>query len=665
MKPTRYSRRWRRWARWMLLFGTPWGGLAASRDVAEEPRWMRLNITEAKISVESEGEFEQTQVKSDAAAISRDLVYVVPTMGLGVRGSVYHSNLFQYDLNAEGGVGWQEYRLDVPGQGAKTGLRDLQRYHAMVSLLKEKPFAVNFFADKERNTRDYDFFTRARVDSQRAGASAGYAEGPVPFRITAGQSEEHITGLANPMTYKDNTLNFTASNERRQGSHTDISYDLDQYHRQETGYYNQEGIYHSANLRDMETFGRDDWVNLRTTMLYTRLDQTNLPSSSFSASELVTLRHSQQLETTYNYDFNQRDTGPVENQGHNGIASIRHRLYESLVSTFDVHAQSFSSQSPDTKQDTTRYGLGLNESYTKKLGDWGRLNLGYSIRADQEDRETLGQFIIVVGEAHTLKDGELTFLHQTGIVRSSIRVTDPSGAIVYHELLDYLILPSGEQTEIQRVAGGKIPNGAAVMVDYTALRQPSDSYQVLANYLQLRLDLFNGLLGLYGRANFVDNFGGESLILQNIADRVAGADITWRWLKAGAEYEDFDSNLSPYHAQRLFQTLRFELTESSALTFDFSQRWLKHTDNGLGQNSYDFIGRYNWRLGTRVAFNAEGGMRITRGFGYDQDLATARTDFDFHFGKLDLRTGYEFQDDNFLGELRTRHYFFVRATRKF
>jgi hypothetical protein len=344
---------------------------------------------------------------------------------------------------------------------------------------------------------------------------------------------------------------------------------------------------------------------------------------------------------------------------------LRHQLYESLNSTLDAHGQAFSSSGAGTALDTTRYGIGLNENYTKRLGKWGRITLGYGGLLDQEHRDTLGQTLFIVGESHTLNDGVITFLNQPKANLMSIQVWDAAGNVRYRELLDYLILPHGERTEIKRVVGGQIPNGGTIRVDYTAVSQPSDSYTTVAHQFQVRLDFFNGLLGLYGHVNRQDNYGGKSLVLENINDKVAGLDVNWRWLRAGAEYQVFDSNLSPYHSTRLFQNFACQPSPNTTLSLDVGQTWVTFTGVNRDLTTYHAIARARMQITPALSLNTEGGLRFQEGKGYDQQLVTTRANLEFKSGKLAVQAGYEYEDEAFLGELRLRHFFFLRAKRTF
>ena len=140
---------------------------------------------------------------------------------------------------------------------------------------------------------------------------------------------------------------------------------------------------------------------------------------------------------------------------------------------------------------------------------------------------------------------------------------------------------------------------------------------------------------------------------------------SWRWFRAGAEYEDYDSNLTPYTSTRLFQTFTCEPAPNTTFNLDVGQSWRTFTGMNRDLTIYHVIARTRIAMTPALSLNLEGGMRFQEGEGYDQQLATARSHIEYKYGKLAMQTGYEYQDEKFLGELRLRHFFFFRVKRTF
>lgn len=650
----------------LILGASPFRNGAQSSAVEEQPRWMRLRISGADVGTEVEAEREE-RTTPGSPTVTRERLYVAPTVGLAMQGSFYHPNLFKFALDAQDGIAWETEKVTSPGLGGSLGNREslsfLQRYHATASILQEKPYAGSIFADKDHTFRDYDFFTRVTVDSEREGGQVGFSSGPVPFSISVSHLNEDITGLVRPSHYEETPITLNARNERVRGR-TDLNYMAESFLRTEPGIITQEGFSQNLSLNDTEALGKADKMTLNSGFTFNQLDTESFPTSGVLFQEQLITKHRDDLQSALNYSYDNHSVGEIENQSHVGRAELRHQLFESLTSTFNFHGEAFDASGGGADLDTLRYGVGINESYSKRLGTWGHLTIGDDARVDHEDRNSMGGVLVIVREPHTLTDGTLTFLNMPLVDPTSIRVTDALG-LEFVPLLDYIVEPHGDLMEIRRIPGGtgRIPNGGQVFVDYRVTSQPSDSYETVANQASIRLDLFNHLLGFYGRINVVENYGGHSLILQNIYSQIVGTDVNWQFVRAGAEYERFDSNLAPYRTKRLYESFFFEPPLGSTLSFDFTQNWTDFLQADRTQTSYSFIGRYSQRLTAHFLWHAEGGVRMERGRGFDQDLATARTGFDFRYGQLLMQLSYDYQHQDFLGELRGRHFLYFRVRR--
>lgn len=620
--------------------------------------------------MEVESELQSRRSKGASEEVSVNRLLLTPTLGLDLSGSVYHPNFLQYDLHGQGGVGWEQLDVSGPGTDPSTGTRDgertLQRYDARFYFMRQQPYKTTLFATKGHTFRDVDFYERVIADTQSYGLHSGYTSGRVPTKFSFTHLEQTERGLVRSLDLTENNFSLDAQNERARGK-TLLSYTFNEFSHHEAVASEVKGLVQTVVLTDTESFGRNDFGNLNSSLVYSRLDNPTLPSENFTASEYAVLKHTKRLRSEYTFNYDARLSAAAESEGEYGRTLLRHQLGQSLTSTVDLEGQLFDSASPGASFRSARAGIGAGENYMKRIGNWGRLGMGYNWRGSLEERETKGRVQQIIGERHTLTDGQLIFLNQPLVVRSSVRVTDPTGALLYTENLDYTVLEHGVLTEIRRVVGAtRIPDGGTILVDYRVASPPSSSFTTQANQAHVRLGLFENLLAFYGRLNLVEHNGADkSVLLQEIADYVAGVDVTWRWFHGGFEYEDFDSNLTPFESTRLFETFSFEPQDSSTLTLDFDQSRHIFRDSNITETSYRFMLRYKWHITHAVNWDLEGGMRIVRGRGLDQDLGVMRTGIEYAYGRLRAGLTYQFEDENFLGEMRRRHLLFFHVKRTF
>src|SRR5262249_48462931 len=152
------------------------------------------------------------------------------------------------------------------------------------------------------------------------------------------------------------------------------------------------------------------------------------------------------------------------------------------------------------------------------------------------------------------------------------------------------------------------------------------------------------LWGIYGRLNLSYNNAPRELHVLDYTSYIFGTDVTWRFLRAGAEYEIYDSSESNYRATRLFQSLMFRPDEVSTLSFDASETWIDYLDAaGRHEEDYRFITRFHRALTHRLGFDLDAGVAWRSGLGADEVLAAVRPSLRYVIGKTSIDAGYDYE----------------------
>ncbi|MBI2516957.1 MAG: hypothetical protein HYV95_08580 [Opitutae bacterium] len=646
----------------VVFFSAGAGPARAQGEIPDDDfRRFRIKVHEIALEMKLDGQYEQRRLRDELT--QRDHLFAETSLNVDLRGSIYHPNLLEFILRPQFGLSYQRVRLDPPGDN-RENTRPLQRYHVDVSVLKAKAYATHLFADRDLTFRDFDFFNRAQIDSHRYGGSTGYNAGPVPLTLSYLRTREEVTGgLIHRLRDKEEILSLGASHLRGHAGQTKLAYELNRFERGEEGSVFTAGTNHSATLLDNVSWGRNRKGELQSALLFTRTEDRTRADQFFTLNENLSQEHARRLTSNTHYAYNHRRSGETDEQAHEGTFSLTHQLYTSLTSHLQFQGLSQELRSPGSRLAIDRVGAGLAESYTKLLGSWGRLSLAGDLRVDQEHRESAGQLIMVADEAHVLADGNPVFLLQSD-VRGVTRVTDGRGR-AFAELLDYTLVSHGALLEIRRVPGGLIPNGSTVLVSYTAAAPPAGRFTTYTRMLQVRLELFDNLLAVYGRVNQIDNTGARFLVLQNITDRTAGAEFKWGWLQISGEQEDFQSNLSPFRSQRLSETLTYDGSTGTLLSLELNQHWLSFPGTGRSRHNTSAIARWHARPYAFLLFTLEGGVRRETGRDFDQRLTTLRSLVNFDYGKLNFDLGYEYEKESYLTDRHLKHYVFFRGNRKF
>ncbi len=644
-----------------------WRGMAGGDLLAAapaRPQPLHLEWGDLYLQTEAQYEREHQQAGTSSASLTREQTLVDPAVGVGLSGWLYHPNLVQFQLAAELGLDWKT-SSETPGAAENNG-RLLQRYHGSMDVLEQKPYAVSLFADKDMTYREYDFFSRVRVESDSYGGRAGYTAGPVPFTVSVQHYDEWQEDPTRPQRYIQDTFWLTAQNQRRRyDGNTRMNYNLTQFSRRDDGYSYQQGLTQSLSLFDTENFGGPVDPRLTSLLNYNAVAQTALPTDKLLVQENLRLRHSPKLESFYEYSFDTASAGGSSALTHDARAGLAYQATPRLSLGGDAHGELTQAASPGSSLDTRDYGAAASAQYSRQPAGWVTFTCGDSGSWDREDRSASGAAEIIIGEQHTLVDSAVTLLNLPSIDPASIRVWDPSRTTNYVNNLDYQITQVGVLTQIQRLTGGQIGDGALVLVDYSATLQDSTSFDTLANSAMFRVDLWSGLLGLYGHWSWQDYVGGQMLLLRQLDDKTIGVDASWRWFRAGAEYEVIDSNLAPYERRRLFQSAQFRPAAGADLSLTADQNWTDFHDNHLHQSSYGFITRWQQRVTSHLSAMVEGGVRFERGETFDSDLATCRAGLDWAVGKLTVKLDYEYNDESHLADAQDRQYIFLRVRRDF
>ena len=625
---------------WLPVVVSIMAMLAATAQEEElEPRWLRLEIPQTSLGLEVEGLAEN--LNSGGTSSTHDQISLVPVVGLQTSGSIYHPDLISFDLNGEFGWGW--LYDSIKSSGSVTTLNEsdsLLRYLVQVSVLPDKPYNATFSAAQDHTYQTYDAFNSYTVDSIRDSGRFGWVTTALELNADLGYRDDNSTGINGSSEVIETYFNFYGT-QKRQSGQSSLTYRYDAFDNTINFGNRQTSVFNSVGISDSEIFGSRQQINASTSAGFSEAQYSSEQTETVTANENIAVKNGPKLDSYLMFNFSDSRMNPVDLSILQGSAGLHHQLYDSLTSTFDVHGSYDNSSSSSSSATDDLYGLGIREDYTKQLGDWGHLLLGGGIVADHEDHESTGGVLTVPNEQHNLTNAPV-FLNNPKVIASTIQVRALSDGTLYTEGADYTIITPGELTEILPVPGSMnvALHGSAVLVNYQSESLYNASFEAFNSSAQFRLDLFNQF-GIYGRLNWLDNNAPPEVLTQTLTDLTAGMDYNWRWIRASAEYEDYDSNFSQYKAWRLLQSFNYQLSSASRCGVDISQTFYRYSGN-LNQDQYQFIARYNTQFDFSLAWYVEGGYVLNDMTGTEQSTGFARTGLSWLRGKLSVRAGYEY-----------------------
>jgi hypothetical protein len=653
---------------------------------AQEPQWLKIRVSEVSAGVYAEGRSEETSFRNSDTSVRYDRLFVGPMTGVVLDGSVYHPNLVEFHLNTEGSFGWAHQNASSGSYSKDSQYEYLGRFSGTVDILDSKPLHGSIFGDYDHSFRDYDFFSRLTVDSWRYGSRAVYTHKPWTFNTSYTHREEtaygraytytnvvanvstniiHFNGIT---TLNDDTVAAEARHERARGG-SSLNYTFNQYSREDAGRIG-EGQDHLFAIGDNETFGSRAQHTLISSANFTHRENNLEPSDEASARTGLNLEHNPNLNSLYDLNYDRFETASFNSDNYYGQGQLRHQLYDSLTSTLLLRGSDNEVHDGGGNGFTRRLGAGFGESYTKRLSSISRLRLSNSLLAEHVDSMGVSS---IENEPHSFTTGTggappgNFFLNQANVRSSSLRIYNISRTREYTRGIDYMVFVEGALTRIQRQINAGVPTmDDSVVADYQAEPTPEGNYEALSESVSIRIDFWNNLLGIYSRLNLFANNASKELRVQDLLSFAVGTDLSWRWMRAGAEEEYYDSTFSTYRSTRLFQGVSFNLDGTSSISADVNEAWNRYIDSGRSEQSYSFITRYRNLLTTSMAFNIEGGISRREGDGVEQTLATIRPGIDYSVGRTTLRAEYNYEYELYLrNEERTRHMFLVRMRRVF
>lgn len=637
-------------------------------QVIEEPQWLKLRLTEASAGLYSEGSFEETRFGS-GSSVSHDRFFIGPSLGLNLDGSIYHPNLCRLLVLSEGAFGWEtETVRSATGSVDREKLQYLGRFMGNASFLAQRPLNGAVFGNYDHTFRDYDFFSRVTVDSWRYGGRVNYREGPLYLTALYTHRDEDVSGQVAPSSRREDTVGFDGRFNRNRGE-TALTYTFLQYDRTDVG-RTGSGTDHTVAISESDRFGSREQFRLNANAAYTRRDTDVEASDQISAGASFAADHRRNLSSFYSVNYDRFELGDFASDNVVAQGQLRHQLYESLTSTLLVQGSSFEAGDAVSDGYMRRYGAGFSEAYTKRLGTRHRLRIQNSLLVERVESQGVSR---VENEPHSFDSGgggappDSFFLNLPNVNEATIQVTDQNDTPPpYVRGLDYDVLRLGTRTLIQRLPGSRIPSGATVLVDYEAEPTPAGDYTALTEQFSIRFDLWDNLWGIYGRLNLYANTAPEELHVQDLVSYAVGTDVNWRWARAGAEFEIYDSSEASYRSARLFQSFNFKLDPVSSWGVDFSESWTDYIDADRQEQNYRAITRYRRMVGRGLTVDADAGVALRRGRGVDQTLATFRPNVQYRVGRMTLAAGYNFEYELFLDrEERIKHLLFLRLRRTF
>ncbi len=575
---------------------------------------------------------------------------------------IWNPNFLILDLGAEYNpeLRHEEY-LVVPNRSES---RTLKKLEAATTFFSQKPLTIRTFINYSENLTNRENLTNLKTKSLNFGGNLNWSNKIVPVQISYNQGKWQETETQTGRV-------FDSDHKRLQGR---LYKSFSRKDRNELIYYHND--FRRRGPLSNETHNISDNISLKNNLAFDNERKYTFNSliSGTDQKGTDTFRKLQALETIGlslpyhlrlhgSYSFSAIERKSQSDIQHNVNTILSHQLFASLTSSLFYEY----NHTRNTAFHENRNRIGIDLQYQKNIPR-GKVYFGYNYSRQNLRHESESTLIQVLGEAHNLNDGEIEMLNLPNIISSSIVVKDVTGTIIYQNFLDYILIERNTLTEIQRLPGGQIPNGGTIKVDYTAKTQGSYKYNVNMMHINAGIMLFDRLVELYYKRSQqgYDNLENtEDVTLNYLTQNIYGLKLEYRFASLGAEYDDYNSSITPYRLWRYF--LQFQGNIKSRLLYSLHANYRDYhmMYNDTYQQYAEVMGNMAVVLSSTMKLNFELGYRKQIGEGIDLDLLTYRTEFVASYRKLFFKVVFEGYRRYYLGEKLNYYNAYFQLTRTF
>ena len=540
---------------------------------------------------------------------------------------IYHPNLVTLDIGGGPVLHSENFADDASDTKARGALYN---FSARANFLHDKPYTGDLFYSHLNPTVSVAPGEVLTQENTRYGADFSLRAPVTQVPLQAGFLHTQSLGHGAERKIDDTTDQFNLGASRSFGSlgSTQVQFQSSQ----------QASKSGSQNLPIQASTSRNQAINVDTRLQLGATQQYDLTNVISINSQKYTLeanplpdltntrvlldlraRNSSQLNTYGSYNYNHNSQGDIDSVTQSGSAGLSYWPVKGLEAGLDVRGENNESRQFSTRAQ----GIDGSIRYQQSL-PVGVAQASYGLRYDNRSQQAMSPQTQVLGEQVTLSGIAYVVLGHPNVIAGSPVVSDATRTQTYVAGLDYLLTVVGTQTRLQRLIGGNILDGQALLVDYAYDVGGTYTYHELGQTLNFDWNLSN-YISAYSRyfsATPRLDSGSPTFPLNEIRSRVFGmrADMP---VNAGLaisvggsmEFENRRETISPYrrYANDFYLQTDEPLFELGYFRASVRRTRVEYDD--ATQNS-DLHG-YELRYWARPWF----GMNLTAALGSERDDA--------------------------------------------
>jgi hypothetical protein len=618
-----------------------------------------MSIEELSVELGFEGSYDERTVRTKSSfwpvPATRQMNQsrrLEETLGLQSSGNIGGEEVVLYDVGATLGLSQEKYsELGLWPDRRDRSNGDLLQYDVNLTALPRGKITANVFAQKLDSRVPRMFLPSLDRSLERYGGDLLLNDATFPMRLSFEHVDEELTSRTRDLNDDEKRgrdsfrYEGTWQPSRNQSLRLEYEYSdrQEQYSGSNTRFDTRRNY---LALNHVWRFGEDDRSSLETLVRWQ--DETgDLGRDTAEFSSRLRLQHTDKLATNYAFEYLRDGFHCLETDTARGEAGISYQFDPSLLGSVQGYG---SEQRADESADACERGTIGNLSYAKD-NSLGRSSANLSYYHTETESRSGARRGIVIAESVALHDPLSAFLAHADVDIFSIVVTDSTRTRTLLPGRDYVAVPVGRYTALQRLPFGAIADGDTVLASYTY--DVRDDYQVRRDRADLRIqhDFKFGLSPYYAGSLQDEDIDRDRFLPFRERDvnrhRLGATYRRPRW-SAGLEYEYNDDSLDPFQAVHgngdvvLFRNAWHELDGKATV----SRFWFDGTDDLASHDTTlaDLGMTYRYVLAPRLEANSSAMYRYEDdslfGVTHGVDL-TAAVDWRIGYFTLRFETEYD------------------------
>jgi hypothetical protein len=575
--------------------------------VGEQEKLQWFGLLDLRLAFEAFARYQIDKVETGPNTVSENEWLSRQTLLFDIDAFAGHPNLLDLDLNFRLRFDQNQIDSDVAGASVRSFDTTID-YDVAGTFVRRGKAPVTLYSLRNQTLVDRQFGSTLDSVLFEYGGRVAYQSEVVPTRLHIFHRDQDQTGrgTVGDFSVDQNTL---AGNGQFRPSPDHVftwNYTFDNVEQSGTAFVPNDFNRHLGFATYDFSFGPQRRNHWRASL---ELDDVSgrFGFTRFRADSTLRLQHTRDLDSRFDYRFDRRDSDGTVQSLHTGTALVRHRLFDSLITTAEAGINHLDITDVDDFNSNQVFGsLGLN--YTNRV-PLGRFDARLNVRLSHEEASDRGAPIQITDEPHTFGTDGIIVLNRRNIVASSIVVTDETGFIIYVEGFHYTVQTFPDRTELRLLINPDIDGDTRLLIDYQIGPEPGGTTDTTGFGTTLRYSINQGpLRGVSFYANYFDqnedrrNDSGFVLPENDIQDLRYGVEYNIWHLSLTAERRERRSSLSPFEANRFEGRWLQRFGPGSSLLISALYQDIDRTAEFTTSKLLTFTGRWNQQLTNELQF---------------------------------------------------------------